>query len=83
MATIHVRDETYRRLVQRAADQKTTVDALVQPVLDSFAAPASSPDERRKSLGAWMALVQKRSHRYPIGFQVDDSRESIYAGRGE
>ena len=32
---------------------------------------------------AWMADVQKRAHRYPPGFVLDDSRESIYEGRGE
>jgi hypothetical protein len=28
-------------------------------------------------------LIESRPDRYPLGFQVDDSRESIYEGCGE
>lgn len=30
----------------------------------------------------WMRLVDARAVRYPAGFTLDDSRESIYDGRG-
>ena len=90
MATINVRDETYQRLARRAADQKMTVQDLVEPILDHLAGQveATSTDvitasERRKALDEWMTIVRNRASRYPSGFVVDDSRESIYAGRGE
>ncbi len=91
MASIQVKDDTYRRLARRAADQKTTVDDLVEPVLDKLAGPTTamepvpfiSPEERHKAFDEWMALIQQRADRYPPGFVADDSRESIYDGRGE
>jgi hypothetical protein len=39
--------------------------------------------EREKALAEWMAQVHQRAGRYPVGFVADDSRESIYRGRGE
>ncbi len=91
MATIHIKDETYNRLARQAAARNTTVEALVQPVLEQAAqglsldqtSPLFAAAEREKALDDWMALVQKRSDRYPPDFAVDDSRESIYQGRGE
>jgi hypothetical protein len=91
MATIHVRDETYERLARRAADEQTTVDVLVEPVLNQLAGPVAAKDREQtspngdplKAFEEWMAHVKTRADRYPPGFVVDDSRESIYAGRGE
>jgi hypothetical protein len=91
MATIHVKDETYERLAREAADQMTTVDDLVEPVLDKLAASVSvrdgsrqgSAEKRQKAFGEWMAAVEARAGKYPPGFIADDSREGIYAGRGE
>ncbi len=89
MATIHVSDETYQRLSKRAAEQNVTVEDLVEPVLGHFVEANSTRDqiplaaERIKALNGWMAIVRQRASRYPAGFAVDDSRESIYAGRGE
>ena len=91
MATLHIKDDTYQRLAQQAAAQNTTVDAYVAPVLEKLAEvpPAQAegleptPDERQKAFDRWMARVQERADRYPPGFIVDDSRESIYEGRGE
>ncbi len=90
MATLHIKDETYDRLARQAAARNTTVEELVQPVLERVA-EAVSPDltrlptsaEREKALDEWIALVQKRASRYPPGFVADDSRESIYEGRGD
>ncbi len=42
-----------------------------------------SYDEWKKAFDAWMADVEARTHRYPPGFILDDSRESIYEGCGE
>jgi hypothetical protein len=90
MATLHVNDETYNRLARQAAVQNTTVEGLVQPMLERAAEGAPRDEtrspttaEREKALDEWMALVQQRANRYAPGFVVDDSRESIYEGRGE
>jgi len=40
-------------------------------------------DQFLAELGAWMREVAARETAYPPGFVVDDSRESIYEGRGE
>ena len=90
MATVFVNNETYNRLARQAAAQNTTVDELLRPILQRVAEAA--PDdaarlptaaERDKALDDWMALVERRAGRYPPGFLADDSRESIYEGRGE
>jgi hypothetical protein len=91
MATVHIKEDTYQQLALRAADERMTVDKLVEPVLDRFAQTLSAKkaaqllpaDERRAAFNEWMTLVRQRSNRYPPGFVVDDGRENIYAGRGE
>ena len=89
MATINVSEETYQRLSKRAAEQNVTVDDLVEPVLGRFVDADHTQNrflpapERMKALYEWMEIVRQRASRYPAGFVVDDSRESIYAGRGE
>jgi hypothetical protein len=44
---------------------------------------SSSYQEWRKLFDAWMREVTARSRRYAAGFVLDDSRETIYEGRGE
>ena len=92
MATLNIKDDTYERLARKAVAKNTTVDDFVGPLLERLAEtePASAVQlplrtaaEREKALSEWMAQVQKRAGRYPAGFVVDDSRESIYQGRGE
>lgn len=91
MPNVSVKEELYNRLARRAAERRTTVDELVEPVLEHFAADELSADigasawaeERRRAFDEWMAIVRQRAGHYPEGFIVDDSREGIYAGRGE
>ena len=92
MATLNIKDETCERLARKAVAQNTTVEDFVEPLLDRLAeaepvlpvqAPLLTAAEREKALAEWMAQVQKRADRYPAGFAVDDSRESIYEGCGE
>jgi hypothetical protein len=94
MAQITVPEDMFSRLAERAAALKLTVDQLVAPLLhqaeregvdgQAAQAPADLPyDEWKKGFDAWMAGVQSRADRYPLGFVVDDSRESIYEGCGE
>jgi hypothetical protein len=43
----------------------------------------SSPDDWQGRFDAYLREVAARAGRYPPGFAVDDSRETIYEGRGE
>jgi hypothetical protein len=40
-------------------------------------------EEWQKQFDSWMQEVAARAAQYPPGFIADDSRESIYQGRGE
>lgn len=83
MPALDINRETYDRLVRKAAARNTTVERLVEPMLEQLAADEPTAEERRAALDQWMQIVQNRAHRYPAGFLADDSRESIYEGRGE
>jgi hypothetical protein len=94
MPTVTVSDEIYKGLATRAAALRVTVEQLIAPLLDlaaqthgdgsSTGSPgAVSFDEWKNRLDSWMADVQARASRYPPGFILDDSRESIYEGCGE
>jgi hypothetical protein len=83
MPTINIRNETYNRLALKAAATNTTIDRLVEPVLEQLAGDESAPHLRHEALADWMAVVKARDSRYPVGFMADDSRETIYEGRGE
>jgi antitoxin (DNA-binding transcriptional repressor) of toxin-antitoxin stability system len=56
----------------------------VARILPPQVAPATetTDDAWRRQFNDWMDGVDARSERYPKGFTVDDSRESIYHGRG-
>jgi hypothetical protein len=94
MASLTIPDEVFHRLTKRAAALNVTVEQLIAPLLELAADRASpghltpSPTEApfadwKKNFDAWMADVQARAHRYPPGFVLDDSRESMYEGCGE
>jgi hypothetical protein len=40
--------------------------------------PPFSSNEWKRVFDSWMGEVQARASRYPLGFVIDDSRESIY-----
>lgn len=83
MPTLNVNRETYDRLARKAAARNTTVDRLVEPLLEQLASEEPNADDRRAALDQWMRIVHARAGRYPTGFVADDSREVIYEGRGE
>jgi hypothetical protein len=45
--------------------------------------PRASASEWSTQFDAWMGAVALRANRYPAGFIVDDSRETIYEGPDE
>jgi hypothetical protein len=64
-------------------DVGTFVREAVEEKLGLGAPAQKSPDEWSAEFGAWMRDVATRASAYPEGFVVDDSRQSIYEGRGE
>jgi hypothetical protein len=55
------------------------VEHLVSQLRDQQqAAPSLSYEEWQKRFDAWMKEAQARAGRYPPGFVVEDSRETIY-----
>ncbi len=90
MPHLTVPEETFRRLAARAAALNISVDDLVQPALDRLAetdpsAPEPSlpltGDAWRAELDAWKRDAEARAGRYPPGFVLDDSRETLYRER--
>lgn len=84
--TIQVPDNLQRQLQKRADDQSRELEAVVVDILETGLrhAPAVSP-EPKLSPEEWVKEFRKWVKSIPqvnMGF-VDDSRESIYEGRGE
>jgi hypothetical protein len=61
---------------------RTLVEALRQQAGAHPPAPPSA-DEWRRLYDAYLREVAARAGSYPDGFVADDSRETIYEGRGE
>jgi hypothetical protein len=93
MPSVTIPPDVFERLEKRAAALNITVEQLIVPLLDRGADSGPdgpeppkaevSSDEWKKKFDAWMADVKARAQRYPPGFVMDDSRESIYRGCGE
>ncbi len=84
MSMLTVADDLFERLSRRAAALDVTVEELIAPVLNLAAMPSEFPPENGGALlDAWLENVQTRAKRYPTGFVMDDSRESIYERCGE
>ena len=80
--TLKVNVEVERKLQEAAALNDLTVEAYIQRLVEQSVAvspPARTmaPVERREAFRAWVASHKALPH------EADDSRESIYAGRGE
>ncbi len=70
-------------LPEQAAEAVRTIVETMRQQAAAPLPPASSPDEWRRQFDAYMREVAARAGTYPEGFVVDDSRETIYEGRGE
>lgn len=81
---IRFSQETEAKLLARAKETGRNVEeVIVDAVEEKLAAPAAtspvlSPEARAEAWREWAASHPKRAD-----VQLDDSRESIYAGRGE
>jgi hypothetical protein len=90
MPHLTVPEDTFQRLAARAAALNISVDDLVRPALDQLATTGTSAPELPLPLpgDAWHADLddlkldaESRAGRYPRGFVLDDSRETIYGDR--
>jgi len=89
--TLTLQPETEAKLRERAAASGKDVSTLVREAVEE---KLSAADARKATddmpyarwfaeFGAWMDDVAKRAPMYPQGYVANDSRESIYEGRGE
>ena len=80
---LHLPPETEERLRQSAAETGKTPEALALEALDEKLAceegvhETPSPGEWLRQFDAWVGELKSRNP------NVDDSRDSIYEGRGE
>ena len=90
MPNVMIPDETYQRLVERAAAQNIPVDELITSAVDYGAKYGPFPPDPPPPLtgDAWIAAMdemkreaESRAGRYPPGFVLDDSREAMYRER--
>ncbi len=82
MATLTIDNRIFDKLVKKAEERNTSVDALVQPVLEQLVQSIVLVDEKRQAFADWMELGKKHSETLPDDYAADDSRDSIYRDRG-
>jgi hypothetical protein len=80
MATLTIPDQTFAKLARQASAAGITVEQLVIPILEQVGPPEPTPEDRKRALAEWDAMIRSRADRYPPGFKLDDSRETIYFG---
>jgi len=83
IVSIPVTEDTFARLTAWAESQHQTLEAAIVPVLDRLVPETTPTNERQRAFEELTRLIRSRADRYPSGFQVDASRESIYEGCGE
>jgi predicted transcriptional regulator len=90
--TISLPPEVQIRLQQRAAATGKDVSTLILEAVEATVISADPVDSAAQNrpydqwlteFNSWMNAVASRSNAYPPDFKLDDSRESIYEGRGE
>jgi hypothetical protein len=85
MPHVTIPDDTFHRLVAKAAALNNSVDDLIKPALDRLA-PSDTElpltgDAWQAELNAWKRDAQSRIGRYSPTFVLDDSRETLYRER--
>jgi hypothetical protein len=84
MASLIIPDQTYEKLVAIAAKTGTSPETLalqeIEKLIVTKAAerPYPTPEERKAAMDRIAAFAKANAHKYPPGFEVDDSRETIY-----
>jgi hypothetical protein len=84
MATITIQDDILQKLKEKASARKLSLDAYLN---DVAASDAATPSDSARQLAAIESFITGTTawsaEHLPPGHLVDDSRESIYEGRGE
>ena len=84
MPTLTVPDSTYERLKAKAAARKLSLDAYLADLAGQTDAATTDSARQLAALESFAAsMTAWTSAHLPAGHVVDDSRESIYEGRGE
>jgi hypothetical protein len=86
MPDISIPHDLFRRLSDQAKALNRSVDEYILPTLQKLAEygqPLSgskplSDEEWEREMEAWDRDAEELARRLPPGFQVDDSRESMY-----
>ena len=83
--TLSLPAETGHKLQERAAQTGKDVATLIREAVDEkLSEPGGETDPSELPYAQWKAAFDAWvSGRHAVGHFVDDSRESIYAGRGE
>lgn len=93
MPMLNIPDDLYTVLAAQAEQCHVTVEEYVLPILDrAKTTPAPqlpagfvplSNEEWLAEMEAWKRDAHSRADRYPPGFVLDDSRETMYFGPRE
>ena len=90
MFTLTLPDDTYHQLAQLAATRQLAIDQLISELVERAGQPAAPAAPAVLSGDAWVRQLEAitqgilaRAGRYPAGFTLDDSRDTMYQGRGE
>jgi hypothetical protein len=85
MPHVTIPEDTFQRLAAKAAALNISVDDLVKPTLEQLAESGTelplAGDAWVAEALAWKRDAESRARRYPPGFILDDSRETIYRER--
>lgn len=82
--TVTIEDATYRRLQALAAARQLSVDAYLREIAGTGVMLESDSVRQLAALESIASgMIQCANGRLPPGHIADDSRESIYEGRGE
>jgi hypothetical protein len=77
--------ETEAKLKQRAQETGKNVEQIIQEAVEAKLHDGKRIPESTLSKEQWLRTFQEWVSSHPVrpGIHLDDSRESIYAGRGE
>jgi len=79
---VHFPEEMEQPLLHRAAAAGLDVPAFVQEAVAKILGEEPAPQRRRLPHDEFMEIIHKIVALHPVTNGVDDSRETIYAGRG-
>ena len=91
MPLLNIPEELYTALAAQAEHCHVSVEEYVLPILDRAKTEPQLPagfvplshEEWQAEMEAWKRDALSRADRYPPGFVLDDSRETMYFGPRE